>query len=88
MHRACTRCYRMTMHTTVVQVRDVPEEVVAALKDRAESRGQSLAAYLRDLLADEAARPSIDEVMADISTRTPVNYSVDVTRSLIEDGRR
>ncbi len=78
----------MTMHTTVVQVRDVPEEVVAALKDRAESRGQSLAAYLRDLLADEAARPSIDEVMADISTRTPVNYSVDVTRSLIEDGRR
>jgi plasmid stability protein len=71
-----------------VQVRDVPEDVVATLKARAETRGQSLAAYLRDLLADEAARPSIDEVMANISARTPVNYTVDDVRSLIEDGRR
>ena len=42
------------MDTTVVQVRDVPVEVVATLKARAEARGQSLAAYLRDLLAREA----------------------------------
>jgi len=37
------------MDTTVVQVRDVPVDVVATLKARAEARGQSLAAYLRDL---------------------------------------
>jgi plasmid stability protein len=80
--------YTAAMKTTVVQVRDVPEGVVATLKARAEARGQSLAAYLRDLLADEAARPSIDEVMANIAARAPVNYTVDDVRSLIEDGRR
>ena len=80
--------YAEGMNTTVVQVRDIPEDVVATLKTRAETRGQSLSAYLRDLLADEAARPSIDEVMANIAARTPVPYTVDDVRSLIEDGRR
>jgi plasmid stability protein len=84
MHNA----YAEDMNTTVVQVRDIPEDVVATLKTRAEHRGQSLAAYLRDLLTDEAARPSIDEVMATIATRTPVEYTSDDLRSLIEDGRR
>jgi len=76
------------MNTTVVQVRGIPEDVVATLKARAETRGQSLAGYLRDLLTDEAARPSIDEVMANIAARTPIDYAVDDVRSLIEDGRR
>ncbi|MGI8575071.1 MAG: FitA-like ribbon-helix-helix domain-containing protein [Egibacteraceae bacterium] len=75
------------MATTVVQVRDLPEDVVATLKARAETRGQSLAAYLRDLLTDEAARPPIEEVMANIATRTPVDYTIDNLRSLIEDHR-
>ena len=47
--------YRWVMSSTVIQVRDLPEEVVATLKARAELRGQSLAAYLRDLLTQEAA---------------------------------
>jgi plasmid stability protein len=76
------------MNTTVVQVRDISEDVVATLKARAEQRGQSLAAYLRDLLTEEAARPSIDDVMATIATRTPVEYTSKDLRSLIEDGRR
>ncbi len=40
---------------TNVQIRDVPEGVVANLKKRAASRGQSLQGYLRDLLVAEAA---------------------------------
>jgi plasmid stability protein len=76
------------MNTTVVQVRDIPEDVVATLKARAEARSQSLAAYLRDLLTEEAARPPVDEVMATIATRTPVNYTIDDLRSSVEDGRR
>jgi antitoxin FitA len=39
---------------TNVQIRDVPEGVVANLKKRAASRGQSLQGYLRDLLVAEA----------------------------------
>lgn len=76
------------MNTTVVQVRDLPEDVVATLKTRAEVRGQSLAAYLRDLLTEEAGRPAMEEVMANIASRTPVDHTIDDVRSLIEDGRR
>ncbi|HSK96615.1 MAG TPA: hypothetical protein VK891_08370 [Euzebyales bacterium] len=76
------------MDTTVVQVRDLPTDVVATLKARAQARGQSLAAYLRDLLTDEAAKPPIEDVMAAIATRTPISYNADDLRDMIEDGRR
>ncbi len=76
------------MSTTVVQVRDLPEEVVATLKARAESRGQSLAAYLRDLLTQEAAAPPIEDVMAGIAAREPVSYTLDDLQSFAWDGRR
>jgi plasmid stability protein len=76
------------MSTTVVQVRDLPEDVVAALKARAESRGQSLSAYLRDLLTQEAALPPVEDVMAGIAAREPVSYTIDDLRSFAQDGRR
>lgn len=49
--------YAGVMDTTVVQVRDVPVSVVAALMARAEARGMSMSAFLRELLASEAALP-------------------------------
>ena len=76
------------MDTTVVQVRDLPTDVVATLKARARARGQSLAAYLRDLLTEEAAKPPVEDVMAAIATRTPVSYTSDDLREMTEDGRR
>jgi antitoxin FitA len=80
--------YPEAMSTTVVQVRDLPEEVVDALKARAESRGQSLAAYLRDLLTQEASMPPVEEVMAGIAARDPVSYTIDDLRSFVRDGRQ
>lgn len=76
------------MGTTVVQVRDVPDEVIARLKQRAATRGQSLAAYIRDLLAEEAALPAVEDVMDRIATRAPINYSPEIVREFREDGRR
>jgi plasmid stability protein len=76
------------MDTTVVQVRDVPVDVVATLKARAEARGMSLAAFLRELLASEAAMPPIEDVMASIAARDPISYTVEDLRSFIEDERR
>jgi plasmid stability protein len=76
------------MSTTVIQVRDLPEEVVATLKARAELRGQSLAAYLRDLLTREAAMPPVEDVMAGIASRESVSYTIDDLRSFAQDGRR
>ncbi len=88
MHSACIFAYTGSMDTTVVQVRDVPVDVVATLKARAEARGQSLAAYLRDLLAREAQTPPIEDVMADIASREPVSYTIEDLRSFASDGRR
>lgn len=46
-----------------VLVRDVPDDVHAALQRRAEQRGQSLQQYLASELRRLAERPSVDEVL-------------------------
>ena len=61
----------------ILQVRDIPEGVVAKLSERAEGQGISLSAYVRALLADDAERETLDEVIARISTRESVDVSVD-----------
>jgi len=76
------------VNTTVVQVRDVPVDVVEALKARAQARGVSMSAFLRELLASEAAMPAIEDVMAVIASRPPVRYSADDLRSFIEGERK
>jgi hypothetical protein len=76
------------METTVVQVRDVPVDVVVTLKARAEARGESLAAFLRNLLAQEASMPAIEDVMAGIEAREPIYLAAEDLRAFREDGRR
>jgi plasmid stability protein len=51
-------------------VRDVPEDVHAALQRRAERRGQSLQQFLASELRRLAERPSVDEVLDRIEGRT------------------
>jgi plasmid stability protein len=46
-----------------VLVRDLPDDVHAALQRRAERRGQSLQQYLSSELRRLAERPSVDEVL-------------------------
>jgi plasmid stability protein len=52
-----------------VLVRDIPDNVHAALQQRAERRGQSLQQYLVTELGRLAERPSMDEVLDRIATR-------------------
>lgn len=54
---------------TLVQVRDVPEDVHRALKARAASAGLSLSEYLRGVLARTAARPTPAELSARVLAR-------------------
>ncbi|HUY52555.1 MAG TPA: hypothetical protein VMV92_43785 [Streptosporangiaceae bacterium] len=51
-------------------VRDVPEDVHAALQRRAERRGQSLQQFLAGELRRLAERPSVDEVLDRIEGRS------------------
>jgi len=48
---------------TNIQIRDVPEDVHAALTQRAERAGQSLQQFLAGQLAVIAATPTLDEVL-------------------------
>ncbi|GGK49750.1 hypothetical protein Ppa06_09900 [Planomonospora parontospora subsp. parontospora] len=71
-----------------MQIRDVPNETERTLKARAEREGKSLTAYLRDLLTEEAATPTLDEVMARIAADEPVPYDPDFVRETLREGRR
>jgi len=53
-----------------VLVRDVPDDVHAALQRRAERRGQSLQQFLTSELRRLAERPSVDEVLDRMEQRS------------------
>lgn len=46
-----------------VQIKDVPDETHAVLRQRAAAAHQSLQEYLRARLIAEAERPTLDEVL-------------------------
>jgi antitoxin FitA len=46
-----------------VQIKDVPDETHAVLRQRAAASHQSLQEHLLARLIDEASRPTLDEVM-------------------------
>jgi plasmid stability protein len=47
----------------LLQIRDVPDQARRSLKARAAARGQSLNAFLLDLIDQEVARPTRAEVL-------------------------
>jgi len=53
----------------LIQIRDVPESTVRALRARAAERGMSLAAYLREELARLSARPTNAEIVERMARR-------------------
>ena len=48
---------------TSVQIKDVPEETHAVLRQRAARAHQSLEEYLRSRLIEEASMPTLEEVL-------------------------
>lgn len=46
-----------------IQVKDVPDDVHATLRERAAAAGQSLQEYLLGRLIAEATQPTLDEVL-------------------------
>ncbi|MEV7673239.1 MULTISPECIES: FitA-like ribbon-helix-helix domain-containing protein [unclassified Streptomyces] len=69
-------------------VRDLSEEALTELKIRAARNRQSLQAYARTLLEQEAATPSLDDVVARIRERVTARLSTDDVLDEIDRGRR
>jgi len=57
---------------TLIQIRDVPEDVHHKLKARAALSGVSLSEYLRGVLGRAASRPTPEELAARIAARGAV----------------
>lgn len=66
--RAPAGCYQIVSMANVL-VRDLPDDVHAALQRRAEGRGQSLQQYLATELKRLAEKPSLEEVLDRIERR-------------------
>jgi plasmid stability protein len=57
---------------TLIQIRDVRDEVHRTLKARAAREGVSLSEYLRSELERVASSPTPDELLARLRSRSPV----------------
>jgi plasmid stability protein len=55
-------CYNVTV-STPLQIRNMPDETLEALRERAARRHLSLAAYAREVLVREAARATMEETL-------------------------
>jgi plasmid stability protein len=53
----------------MVQVRNVPEDLVVELKARAAARRMSLSDFLLERLSEFAAEPTLDEVLDRLTSR-------------------
>lgn len=59
-----------------LQIKNVPEEIHAELRRRADARGMTLRDYVLDLLRRETSRPDLDEWLDELASRPPVTLGV------------
>jgi plasmid stability protein len=71
----------------MIQVRNVPDRLHRELKRRARSRGQTLTAYVEEILKREASTPLPEEVYARIRRREPVEISPEEIAATIRQDR-
>jgi plasmid stability protein len=64
------------METKPIQIREVPEEAIDVMRARAAAEGLSLTAYLRRLIIESAAQPTVAEVLARAARREPAGLTM------------
>lgn len=67
---------------TMLQIKDVPEDVHRVLKARAALAGVSLTEYARSTLEQAARRPSRAELLAELSQIEPVDVGESAEQAL------
>lgn len=72
----------------MIQIRNVPAKVHRILKARAALAGKSLSEYLLDDLKRAVEKPSMEEWLASVKKREPVQLAVSVADLLREDRDR
>lgn len=72
---------------TSVQIKDVPEETHAVLRQRAARAHQSLQEYLRCRLIEEASMPTLDEILERTGNRSGGSVSFAAAVEAIRNDR-
>jgi antitoxin FitA len=72
---------------TVITVRNVPDDQIQTLKVRAAQAGKSLQAFLQDLIAREASKPTMAEMMERLNRETTARVSAADVVAAIDEGR-
>jgi antitoxin FitA len=67
---------------TMLQIKDVPDDVHRVLKARAALAGISLTEYARNTLEQAARRPSREELVAELSRIEPVDVGESAAQAL------
>lgn len=62
-------------HMKMIQIRNVPDDVHAELKARSAAAGMTLTDYLLRELTELAEHPTLQDVLARIRSREPVEIS-------------
>ena len=70
-----------------VQIKDVPEQTHAVLRQRAAAAHQSLQEYLRSQLIEQASRPTVDEVLDRAASRTGGSLTLKAAARVIRADR-
>lgn len=77
----------MTSMATPLQIRNMPDDALEALRERAAKRHLSLAAYAREVLVREAARATMEETLAGRRVIAGRRLSVRQLKQLTRAGR-
>jgi plasmid stability protein len=84
---AIQRHWRQTGAMTSVQIKGVPEETHAVLRERAARAHQSLQEYLLGVLVREASTPTLDEVLDRAAGRSGGDLTFSAVVALLQDDR-
>ncbi|MFF0295466.1 antitoxin [Kitasatospora sp. NPDC004615] len=72
---------------TALTIRDVPDDQIQTLKVRAAQAGKSLQAYMQELIAREASKPTMAEMMERLNRETTADVSAADVLAVIDEGR-
>ena len=81
----CHACAHAVSMSRMVQIRNVPEALHRKLKARAAIAGQSLSDYLLAEIGRVAARPTREEMLARIHSRTRVTLKTPAAVAIREE---
>jgi plasmid stability protein len=71
----CFTCAHV-VHMSMIQIRNVPEDIHRVLKSRAALAGMSLSDYLLAEIREMAARPTLEEMLERLHRLEPMHPTV------------